>query len=472
MNKLKFLWQQILIFLTVLTLALTISAYGITKSMETSIYAAREMQLLRYGENIVQNNFLRSDLVRASQLLSSEKIIIQVYLSDGRIIYPTYDQKYSSKLSEEDLTKIGDGDNLGLRFSQRFLDPDTQLQMATVYIPLSENQVAGFPRGFISLGAPLEDLEDQVSAMQQSVFLSFFLAGIIGSIVSVLFALYQTRKIKHLQRASQEIAQGHYDVQVNTSGSDEFSELAQDFQKMADSLVSYEAEIKRQETLRRQFMMDAAHEMRTPLTTMSGLLEGLVHDMIPENQKERSLELIQKETQRLTRLVNENLDYEKIRNRQIVLKKQSLDAGELFEQIQTQLGSKASEKSDEIIAEIDGRVSIWADPDRMVQILINLVTNAIQFSDNGKIWLRARDLGDWTEIQVADQGIGIDKDQIQSIWERFYKVDVSRKNTKFGESGIGLAVVKSLVEAHNGTIDVESESGKGSVFIIRLPKES
>lgn len=440
--------------------------------METSIYAAREMQLLRYGENIVQNNFLRSDLVRASQLLSSEKIIIQVYLSDGRIIYPTYDQKYSSKLSEEDLTKIGDGDNLGLRFSQRFLDPDTQLQMATVYIPLSENQVAGFPRGFISLGAPLEDLEDQVSAMQQSVFLSFFLAGIIGSIVSVLFALYQTRKIKHLQRASQEIAQGHYDVQVNTSGSDEFSELAQDFQKMADSLVSYEAEIKRQETLRRQFMMDAAHEMRTPLTTMSGLLEGLVHDMIPENQKERSLELIQKETQRLTRLVNENLDYEKIRNRQIVLKKQSLDAGELFEQIQTQLGSKASEKSDEIIAEIDGRVSIWADPDRMVQILINLVTNAIQFSDNGKIWLRARDLGDWTEIQVADQGIGIDKDQIQSIWERFYKVDVSRKNTKFGESGIGLAVVKSLVEAHNGTIDVESESGKGSVFIIRLPKES
>ncbi|MBG9980688.1 sensor histidine kinase [Facklamia lactis] len=468
----KYLWQQITVFLIVLMTALTLSAYQITAYMEKRIYHDREQQLLLYGENIVDNQFSRNDLVIASKLLSSEKIVIQVYLSDGRIIYPTYDQKYSSQLSEKDLKEIAEGGNVGLRFSQRFLDPDTQLQMATVYIPLEENQVAGFPTGFISLGAPLEDLEEQVSAMQDQVGIAYLIAGLLGILVSVVFAIYQTRKLKQLQKASQEIASGNYHVQVNTAGKDEFADLARDFQVMADSLVEYQEEVKRQEGWRRQFMMDVAHEMRTPLTTMSGLLEGLKYDMIPENQKERSLELVHSETQRLTRLVNENLDYEKIRNRQIVLKKTLINGPELFEHIRAQMQSKAEDKGDTILVEAEEDLVIWADYDRLIQILINLVTNAIQFSEDSEILIKGRMLKEACEIQVIDHGIGIDSDQVRSIWERFYKVDVSRKNTKYGESGIGLAVVQSLVDAHDGKIEVESELGKGSIFIITLPKQS
>ena len=466
----KFLWQQIVVFLIVLITALTISAYQISNYMESRIYYDREQQLLAYGENIVQNNFSRNDLVIASQLLSSESIVIQVYLSDGRIIYPTYDQRFSSQLSESDLYQIAEGGNVGLRFSQRLVDPNTQLQMATVYIPLEENQVAGFPQGFISLGASLEDLEEKVSAMQMQVLLAYVIAGIIGILISIAFAIFQTRKIKHLQKASQEIASGNYEIQVNTEGSDEFADLARDFQVMADSLVQYRQEVKRQEELRRQFMMDAAHEMRTPLTTMSGLLEGLQYNMIPENQRERSIELMYRETQRLTRLVNENLDYEKIRNRQIVLKKQTIHGQNLFQQIKTQLKNKASEKGNWIEISASEDLMIWADYDRIVQILINLVTNAIQFSENSPISLSGYMTETASIIVVKDQGIGIDAEHIESIWERFYKADVSRKNTKFGESGIGLAVVHSLVEAHDGEIKVESEVEKGSKFTLRLPK--
>lgn len=218
-------------------------------------------------------------------------------------------------------------------------------------------------------------------------------------------------------------------------------------------------------------MMDAAHEMRTPLTTMSGLLEGLQHDMIPESQRERSLELIRKETDRLTRLVNENLDYEKIRSRQIILKKQLLPGKTLLEQIKVQLSGKAEQKGNNITVSVVPNFAIWADYDRVVQILINLVTNAIQFSDNSEIKLVGQMEPDYAVIKVIDSGIGIDAQQIKSIWERFYKVDVSRKNTKFGESGIGLSVVHSLVEAHDGKVEVESKLGKGSTFSIYLPHE-
>lgn len=467
----KFLWQQILGFLLVIITALAISAYRISDYMTTEIFKEREAQLLQYGNNIVSNNFTRPDLVRASQLLESENIVIQVYLDDGRIIYPTYDQRFSSNLSDKDLNRIAEGASLGLQYAQRFVDPETQLQMTTVYIPLQQNEVAGFPAGFISLGAPLESLEEQIAQSQNHILISFIIATIVGIIMSVFYAIFQTRKIKKLQQATREIASGNYEVIVDTGSADEFGDLARDFDVMSESLRNSQEEIKRQENLRRQFMMDAAHEMRTPLTTMSGLLEGLQYDMIPEAQRGRSLELISKETKRLTRLVNENLDYEKIRSRQITLKKQVLNGVSLLTQIKEQLNVKAEQKNNQIIVQAHPDLEIWADYDRIVQILINLVTNAIQFSQDSEIILVGTMTETQTILKVIDEGIGIDTKQIESIWERFYKVDVSRKNTQFGESGIGLAVVHSLVEAHEGTIEVESELGHGSTFIIKLPRK-
>lgn len=467
----KFLWQQILGFLLVIITALAISAYRISDYMTTEIFKEREAQLLQYGNNIVSNNFTRPDLVRASQLLESENIVIQVYLDDGRIIYPTYDQRFSSNLSDIDLKRIAEGASLGLQYAQRFVDPETQLQMTTVYIPLQQNEVAGFPAGFISLGAPLESLEEQIAQSQNHILISFIIATIVGIIMSVFYAVFQTRKIKKLQQATREIASGNYEIIVDTGSADEFGDLARDFDVMSESLRNSQEEIKRQENLRRQFMMDAAHEMRTPLTTMSGLLEGLQYDMIPEAQRGRSLELISKETKRLTRLVNENLDYEKIRSRQITLKKQVLNGVSLITQIKEQLNVKAEQKNNQIIVQAHPDLEIWADYDRIVQILINLVTNAIQFSQDSEIILVGTMTETQTILKVIDEGIGIDTKQIESIWERFYKVDVSRKNTQFGESGIGLAVVHSLVEAHEGIIEVESELGHGSTFIIKLPRK-
>ncbi|MGO4941163.1 ATP-binding protein [Ruoffia tabacinasalis] len=468
----KVLWQQLIAFLLVIIATVALFAYRIEDEMTTEIEQTREQQLLNYGYNIVNNNFSRNDLVRTSQLLASENIVIQVYLSDGRTIYPIYDQRFDANLSQEELQLIQSGQYLGFRTVDRYNQNGEVEPYLTVYLP--HHDVGEFPTGFISLAAPLNDLQARLDAVRQNIFISLILAIIMGIIISTVYSILQTRKIHRLQYATRQIGQGNYDVTIATDGQDEFGDLSRDFQKMSHSLMESQEEIKRQEGLRRQFMMDVAHEMRTPLTTMSGLLEGLQHNMIPEKQRGRSLELIQRETQRLTRLVNENLDYEKIRSHQFVLAKQENDGNKLLDQIKEQLSRKAAKKNINILVEAEEGLIVWADYDRIIQILINLVTNAIQFSEDSDIILQGKMQEEYSEIKVIDQGIGIDPAHLKSIWERFYKVDESRKNTEFGESGIGLSVVQSLIEAHQGNIEVDSELGKGSVFTVKLPhkKES
>ncbi|AXY26553.1 sensor histidine kinase [Suicoccus acidiformans] len=466
----KFFWQQFLSFLVLLLLTVAIMTNRMVNNITDELTQNRQEQLLNYGYNIINNNFSREDLVRTSQLLASENILIQVYLPDGSTIYPTYDQRFDANLDDSDLIRIAQGEILGFRTVDRQSKDGKIEPYLIVYLP--HQNVGQFPEGFISLGAPLDSLEGQLADVQKNILASFIFAVMVGIVISYLLAIYQNRKIKRLQEATKVIASGQYDIDLDTSGNDEFANLTRDFKAMADSLAESQEEIERQEELRRQFMMDVAHEMRTPLTTMSGLLEGLQYNMIPESQRERSLELIAQETARLTRLVNENLDYEKVATRQIYLNKRAINGREFFEQIYQQMSVKAEGSGDRIVVEASDQLIFWADYDRLVQIVINLVTNAIQFSQESDIILKGFMTDDASVIQVIDHGIGISPKDQRAIWERFYKVDESRKNTEYGESGIGLSLVKSLVEAHEGTIAVESELNVGSTFTVRLPHQT
>jgi len=238
---------------------------------------------------------------------------------------------------------------------------------------------------------------------------------------------------------------------------------------MAASLKESQEEINRQEERRRQFMADASHEMRTPLTTINGLLEGLQYNAIPENQKENAIKLMQNETARLIRLVNENLDYEKIRTNQIQIVVKKFNGTEALENIVTQLTAKAEAAGNQLYLDTTEPIDVYADYDRFVQVVVNIVQNAIQFTENGEIHIVLEKGYLETIVRISDTGIGMTEEQILNIWDRYYKVDPSRKNTKYGESGLGLPIVQQLVRLHKGKINVESELGKGTTFIISFP---
>lgn len=241
---------------------------------------------------------------------------------------------------------------------------------------------------------------------------------------------------------------------------------------MARSLKASHEEIERQENRRRQFMADAAHEMRTPLTTINGLLEGLEYDMIPENQKKRSIQLMQNETRRLIRLVNENLDYEKIRSNQISLTKQTFNAEEALTVIVEQLKNKANDAGNQLELNCPADLTVYADYDRFVQIIVNILQNAIQFTTDGSIVINGSKTLTETIIEIQDTGIGMTAEEVENIWERYYKADVSRKNTKYGESGLGLAIVQQLMNLHQAKVTVTSEKGSGTTFKLAFPIET
>lgn len=212
--------------------------------------------------------------------------------------------------------------------------------------------------------------------------------------------------------------------------------------------------------------------MKTPLTTISGVIEGLKSDMIPEEEKERGIQLVSQEAKRLIRLVNENLDYEKIRSNQVKLNIEPIQLIDVFEIVKEQLLSQTEEKNNIMIIEADENEIIYADYDRLIQILINIVKNSIQFTQNGKIFLRGKPGYKETIIEIEDTGIGMDEKEIENIWQRFYKADLSRTNNKYGEFGLGLSIVKQLVILHQGEINVTSKKGKGTKFEIKLPVKS
>ena len=212
--------------------------------------------------------------------------------------------------------------------------------------------------------------------------------------------------------------------------------------------------------------------MRTPLTTINGLLEGMAYGALPEEYQEQCINLMRKETTRLIRLVNENLDYEKSRSGELVLAKTNFDATSAINDVVSQLHKMAEDVGDSFIVKLPPLLNVYADKDRFIQIIMNIAKNALQFTRDGTITISGEKHGNDTMISIADTGIGMTDEEINNMWERYYKADPSRKVAKYGESGIGMAVVHQLLQLHHAKACVDSAPGKGTTFTLLFPGEA
>ena len=465
----KYFYQQLFGFVSVVLL--TIAACGILfyNVMSNNVYTQRSQQLQSYAKGLIATDMSDADIYKLGTILREENVSIAMFDENNEMTYPSRSLDTNSALTEDELNHLKNGAAINLKEVQMNFTGEAVDNLITVYYPIIKN---GQYKGYVALASPMSRIQTEVRELRNSMFIAFGAAIIIGIMMSFVFANYQTRRINKLRKATHKISEGDFDVQLPVESRDEFDDLMKDFNNMARSLRESEKEVERQENVRRQFMMDVAHEMRTPLTTMNGLLDGLKYNMVPESRRGRSLELISSETQRLIRLVNENLDYEKIRSNQIVLVQHRFAGIGAIQTVVEQIRELEKVKNNILRYECDTDFSVYADYDRFVQILVNITKNANQFTDNGEILVKAWNEGKKAIVEISDTGIGIDEREIKEIWERFYKADVSRKSTKYGESGLGLAIVKSLVDSHLGKISVKSEVGKGTTFRVVFPGES
>ncbi len=295
------------------------------------------------------------------------------------------------------------------------------------------------------------------------------LAALVGAVlVSFLISRQVVTPTLQMMSLSKRIAEGEYEERLLLPGGqqtdqiDELGRLALSFNQMADKL-------EKTETMRRELIGDVTHELRTPLTAVKGYLEGLTDGVLPADPE--TYQQIHSEIDRLQRLVNDLQELSRVEAGAFQLMFTPVSPASLIERIQNTLGRQFEEKNIQLEINIEPNLpDITVDKDRIIQVLTNLVGNALQFTPSGgKVTLLVRREPSDVLFSVIDSGIGISADQIPLIFNRFYRTDKSRTRAS-GGSGIGLTIAKALVKAHQGKIWAESKGeGKGSTFSFLIP---
>lgn len=472
----RYLLQQMIAFFAIILTVLLIFGMFFTQFTKTTVKQTSYEQLEGYSNTVIENMHeykwtLKQSLDTASAVVENQNIGFYLLTPDRIATYPKNIEGSSAKniISDDELAQLKKG------ISIKKTVVNTSLSKKKVSMAMHIQPIFRVPNldfeGILVVWQPNSSIEESVSILTQNLFKGFIISTVIALIISYILAKFQVNRINRMRRATKQIADGNFDVHLEVKNNDELDDLAEDFNQMAVALKESHIEIERQEERRRNFMADVAHEMRTPLTTINGLLEGLAFNAIPENQKDKCISLMQNETRRLIRLVNENLDYEKILTNQISIAVQKLNGTEILETLIEQLSNKAHEKNNQLVLETIEQVDVYADYDRFVQVMVNIITNAIQFTEDGTITIGISRGYMETIVSISDTGIGMTEEQVKNVWDRYYKADPSRKNTKYGESGLGLSIVDQLVRLHGGTIKVESEVNVGTTFTISFPDQ-
>ncbi|WAE45710.1 HAMP domain-containing sensor histidine kinase [Levilactobacillus brevis] len=476
----KLMYQQMLGFFAAITIILVLMGVSYSQMTRHMVYSNTWNSLEKYSNSLIEQslrissqspktvNFDTTALENSEQLLQNQAISTTIYSSSNRIVFPA--NIYQQAINQTDWKKLKNNQIIHKVVDRRVRNKNGRVSPAVTEVmkPYFYNHKLV---AVVVMGAFVSDINTNVNQINRNLIRSLLVSCLVAIVASYILARYYTSRINRLRKATNQVAKGNYDVQMASRNRDEIDDLINDFNGMTHSLKASQEEIQRQEERRREFMANASHEMRTPLTTINGLLEGLAYDAIPEESKEESIELMRSETSRLIRLVNENLDYEKIRSNQITLNLHEFNVVDALHNIVEQLKQKADDSGNVLELQAPKEIEVYADYDRFVQVMFNITQNAIQFTQNGTITLSAQRGYEETIVKVADTGMGMSDEQLKNIWERYYKADPSRKNTKYGESGLGLSIVHQLVQLHHGKISVTSKEGVGTTFTVIFPDQ-
>jgi len=297
-------------------------------------------------------------------------------------------------------------------------------------------------------------------AMRQALVAATVIAVVTASVVSLLVAARIARPVGAMAHAARRIAGGDYRERVRTDEPGELGELAASFNDMAGSLEATERR-------RLQLVGDVAHELRTPLTTLDGYLEGLEDGVITPSAQ--TWHLLRAEAARLTRMVNELSELWRAEAHQLPLRIDTVDVAQVAREVGERLGPQATSRGISLQLPA-GPALARADRDRVAQILANFLSNALRHAPDGtRITVSVERTKGWVRASVADEGPGLAADQLEAVFERFYRVDASRSRAA-GGSGIGLAIVRALAGAMEGSTWAESDGpGRGATFHVELP---
>ena len=308
-----------------------------------------------------------------------------------------------------------------------------------------------------------KDTSGQKSAIANSAILILGCVFLTGSIVFLVIADIIVKPLTRLTNAIKELSNGNYNVRVDNVGQDEISKLNQGFNQMARQLA-------KQDETRQKFISDISHEFQTPLTSIQGFANILKEEDLPKEQRVKYANIILYNSKRLSSLAKNMLQLTLLDREEIELELTNYSLVEQINRVISTQENQAMEKNIEIVFEMPKKeIFIEGDEQRLEQVWTNIISNAIKYTnEGGLITITMKKNSKDIEISIEDTGIGMSKEVVSHIFERFYREDKARN---VEGNGLGLAIVKSIVDLHHGKIDILSQVDVGTNFIVRLPIE-
>ena len=317
--------------------------------------------------------------------------------------------------------------------------------------------------GSILIFSPVNEITSNITRMNLIIWGISLIAMILSGFFIYINSLRISKPIKEIDSAAKKIASGEETGDLKVVSQDEIGQLALTFNYMKDKLAETES-------MRREFIASVSHDLKTPLMSINGFIEGIIDGVIEPDEYKESFKIIKSETSRLMKLTNDILQLSKIQSGVLQLSKSYLPVRELLESIVNNAATITNDKDISIELNCDDDLKVYADRDRLQQILVNLISNSIKYShDRVNINIIAANKENNVEFRVIDKGLGIEQDKLKLIFEKFYRVEKSRY-AKTGGTGLGLSIVKNLIELHGGSIYVKSEIDKGTEMIFTIPK--
>ena len=412
-------------------------------------------------------NYESDDIQRLLRAFSEEKAMsVLITDADGTILFAINGQKApafktGSRLPDAMAQALSDETDAMEEESALLSAGETQFCYSEL---LCKDQVRCGWIVVCSYNAYWERVTEDLS---KTVITSALLVLLAAMVAAYVITVRTTEPLREMSNAARKFAAGKFDVRVRVRGRDEVSELAEAFNQMADSLENLEK-------MRSSFIANVSHDLRTPMTTIAGFIDGIRDGVIPPEEQDHYLGIVSIEIQRLSRLVSALLDLSRIQagDRKFVMK--PFDICEMARLILISFEKKIDEKRLDVSFECDeDRISVNADHDAIYQVFYNLCHNAVKFSsDGGSLKIRiSEEKGKKIRVSVYNEGQGIAAEDLSMVFERFYKSDKSRGLDKSGV-GLGLFISKTIMSAHGEKIWVESEYGKNCTFFFTLSRAS
>ena len=331
----------------------------------------------------------------------------------------------------------------------------------TVIAPVTQDFTT---KGYLLIHQNLDEINALQNALLQRVYIALIIIYLLSFMIFLAFELLVHRPLVEITQAATQYASGNLNYEIPIRTSDEIGYLSASLNYMSSQL-------RDMENYQKKFVANVSHDFRSPLTSIKGYVEAMADGTIPPEMQSKYLNIILFETERLTDLTRDLLELNAFDTQELLLNRESFDIHDVIRSTAASFEGTCTQKKISIELVLATRhLSVFADKHKIQQVLYNLIDNAIKFSDpDSIITVETTERGEKVFVSVKDNGVGIPRDSLNKIWERFYKTDSSRGKDKKG-TGLGLSIVKESIQAHGENINVISTEGVGSEFTFTLPK--